>query len=351
MTTTETTHNPEVETPQDGVETTVPAAGQESTIAQTENLNPEPPKAEVEVEDEAKQLAMLNKILGTNYKTLDEARPKVEKSKDEVEAEKAEKKRRALEWAIASGKVSQEDIEKAAVLKSKAQRDIALDLFADEFAEANPSATRQDAEEAFKDFYQEHLEDGNSTKVIAQKRMQKLVEDYVKNNTKPVDDIETEYDSHVNHEQRFGNYNNVVKTIVKAQPKEMKIAVPYTAADGAELNLEYSIPIDDKTIESVRKEFLHENAYYALGAHENDVDPKVLQREINEAIELRVLRAGVQEAFKQHTQRVETDVMARVKNVPVTNTNQNFIKTTTPVTPSKQPIVHKYNQMASKGLL
>lgn len=345
--TTETTHNEEVIVPEGGAVATIPA-GQEAPSQQSE----EQPAAKAKSieEDEELQLKVINKVLGTNYKTLDEAKPAPKKSNEEVEAEKAEKKRKALEWAISTGKVSQENIEKAAVLKAKAQRDIALDLFSEEYAEANPSATKEEIEESFKDFYQEHLEDNSPTKTIAQKRMEKLVANYVKENTKSVEDIETEYEAHVTHEQRFGNFTSKVKEVIKAQPREFKISVPYTSEDGTEIQAEYSIPVDDKIIESVKKEFSNENVYYALGAHENEVDGKTLAEEISSTIELKLFKKGIAEAFKQHAARVEKDVAARFKNIPVSGNNNNFVKNRPPE-PPKKAIEHTYNRLASQGKL
>jgi hypothetical protein len=345
--TTETTHNEEVIVPEEGTGAAVPA-GQEAAPQEGEK-QPAATTKSIE-DDEELQLKVLNKVLGTNYKTLDEAKPAPKKSTEEVEAEKADKERKALEWAVSSGKVSKEAIEKAAVLKAKSQRDIALDLFAQEFTEVTPNATEEEIKESFKDFYQEHLEDSSPTKAIAQKRMEKLVANYVKENTKSVDDIETEYEAHVSHEQRFGNFTSKVKEAIKAQPREFKISVPYTAEDGVEIMKEYSIPVDDKIIESVKKEFSNENVYYALGAHENDVDGKTLAEEISSTIELKLFKKGITEVFKQHAATVEKDVEARHRNIPVSGNTNNFIKNRPPEAP-KKAIEHTFNRLASQGRL
>lgn len=344
--TTENTHNEEVIVPEGGAGTTVPA-GQE---AAPQEGTQQPAATKSIEEDEELQLKVINKVMGTSYKTLDEARPAPKKSNEEVEAEKTEKKRKALEWAISTGKVSQENIEKSAVLKAKAQREIALDLFTEEFTEVNPDASPKEIEDSFSDFYQEHLSDNSPTRAIAQKRMEKLVSNYVKENTRSVEDIETEYEAHITHEQRFSNFASKVKEAIKAQPKEFKISVPYVSADGTEMAAEYSIPVDDKTIESVKKEFSNENVYYALGAHENDVDGKTLADEISSTIELKMYKKGLAEAFRQHAEMAAKDTAARFKNIPVSGATNPFIKTKAPE-PTKKPIEHTFNRLASQGKL
>ena len=347
MITEESTHTPAEET----TTTVVTDAAPVVENPQVETPVEVAPKS-LKDADEATQLKAINDLLGTNYKSMAEARPAPKKSAEEIEAEKAEAKRKSLEWAIANGKVSQESIEKAAVLKAKAQRDVALDLFAEEYLEVNPQATREEAEESFKEFYQEHLDENNSTRVIAKKRMEKLVSEYVAENTKSIDSIDKEYEEHVTHEQKYGNYSSKVKGAIKAQPKEVKISVPYVAEDGVELDLEYSIPVDDKIIEAVKKEFSHENTFYALGAHENEVDETMLQTEVANAIRLRALETGIKEAFKQHAQRVEKDVIAREKNVRVTRADDGFIKRPFQAPqPPKQQIVHTFNNLAQQGKL
>ncbi len=347
---TENTHNQDASTEQNPAPAAAPVSGTAAPAEQQESsAAPAAPQFKIEELDEKEQLRALNKMLGTSYKSLDEAKPKAHKTPEDIEAEKSEKDRKALEWAIANGKVSKEQIEKAAVVKAKDKRTIAMDIFRDEYMEQNPKASAEEVEETFKDFYHEHAELTSPTRQVALRHLEKLAEDYISRETTPVDSIGQDYDNHVVSEQRFNGYTSKVKEAVKATPREVTIQVPYKSVDGTDVILDYKMPVDEKTIDAVRKEFAHENTFFALGAHENEVADGQLSSEISAAIEARTFKANFQNVLKEHGERIERDITAKLKAIPATGPS-SFNVPKPPVDRGK-PIEHSHNRAASAGKL
>lgn len=307
---------------------TEPAVQPQAAIADNQSAAAEPviaadpQKIDLKTIDDDTRLKLLNETLGTSYKTLGEAKPKIEKSKEEVEADKKAKTNKVIEWAFGTGKVTRDQYDLAIAEKSKNPRDIALALFAKEQREENAKITDEQINAEFSDFYREEEDMDSPLRKKALKLMDKTVNEYLKQVTGPIENIEADYDSYQSTEQKYTGYEKLVKTVASTLPKEILIALPYKGVDGTESTIEYKIPVEDSVIAAVRKEFANANTFYAIGADSKDIKDADLATEMSAAIEARILRKAIPSILKQHEERVEQDMTAKLKNIP--NTQPNF---------------------------
>jgi hypothetical protein len=305
---------------------------------------PPAPSFDFKAADDETKLKAYNEMFGKNYKSLDEIFPPAPASKEELEAAAEEKRKTALAWAISSGKLSQEAIEKAVIAKSKTPRDIAKEVYASELREADPDISDEDIESGFQDFYHEDKDEKSAVRRAALKRMEKVANEYLVASTKDYDSVESEYEAEAASKQQYGNYTTSIKAIAKEIPKAIKVEVPYQSADGSTIDYSYDIPVDEKVIEAVRKDFLHENTFKFLGA---DAKAEDIKAEMISAIHGKLLPIVVAEVVRQDRANVEKEVLARLKNIPTTG--QGSFTRTPPVGVPKTPIKHSYLEAASNN--
>lgn len=308
------THTPGAVPPAD---TATPAVTIPPAEVSAATATPAPPVS-LKDADDATKLKTYNEMFNTSYKTLAEAFPPAKPSKEEQEAAKEAKRKNALSWGIENGKLTPEQIEKAVLAKNKSSRDIAKELFAQELREEDVKISDEDIELRFQDYAHEDLDENDPLRKAALKRIEKTVQAYRATATQEYDGVEGEYDRAETTRERFGNYSTQVKALAKDLPKELTFSLPYKSIDGSELSFDVSFPIDDKTIEAVRKDFLNEGTYRAIGAHENDVKPEALQTEMQGAIYSRVFKEAVTHVAAQMIAHVEKDMQAKLKAVPAT---------------------------------
>lgn len=294
--------------------------------------------------DEKTKLKEINEALGTTYKTLEEARPKVVKSKEEVEAEKETRKQKSLEWALGTGKIKKEDYEKSIVLKSKTTRDIALQVFTEELRDEDPKITSEEASERFKDYYREEEDENSPLRKRSVKDMERVASNYLKTHTSAVDTLDTEYEAFEVAEQRATQYGQKVKSVVEEMPKELSFSVPYVGMDGKEVQLEYKYPLSESDIKAIKKDFLTAEMYKALGADANDVKDSDLAEEISDYISNKRRKDILLKIVEEHGAKVAKDVEAHYRAIPNTVANPitgTQIAQAEKKTPPTYPGLHK----------
>lgn len=291
--------------------------------------------ASLEGVDDDTRLKVLNKVLGKNYKDLKEIIPAEQPSTEQIEAQKEEKRKKAHSWAIQNGKITTEQIERVGAVKSKQDRDIALELFAQDIREDNPKAKDDEIEELFRSHYSEDLDETDLMRKASLKRMSKEVAAYRKEVTKGYDGIESEYDQTEQSAAQYGAYKSTVKAVTKEIPDELEFQIPFTSSvDQQPHTFSYKYPIEDKIKEVIRKEYENENVYKVIGA---SVKPEDLKNEIMGAVYSRVFNAAMTELLTQHAVAVETHTLAKAKAIPVTGAS-NFVQPTKSETQKKPPV-------------
>lgn len=272
--------------------------------------------------DEKAKLKEINETLGTNFKSLDEAKPKAPaKTKEQLDAEKEANKAKALEWALGTNKIKKEEYDSAIVEKAKSPRQIALKLFTEELREDNPKITEAEAEEQFKDYYHEEAEEDSPLRKLGIKKMIKTAENYLKSSFGSLDTYEADYEAYTTSEANQENYGRQVKNVIEALPKELKFSVPYKGIDGTETQLEYIIPIEDADIKAAKKDFLTPEMYQILGADKEEVADKIIAGELESYIKTKRFNSIIAKIATEHGAKVEQDVLAKLKNIPATQTH------------------------------
>lgn len=295
-------------TPEKTIETTQPA-----------DITIEAPKT-LSFKDlsEQEKLEAINEQLGTNYKSLAEMRPKEVKSKEQIAEEKENKKQKALSWGVENKKLKLEEYEKSIIDKSKSPRDLALAIFTLELQEENPKTTAEEAEEQFKDYYREELEDNSPIRKLRQKEMDKVVSGYLKDNYGKIDTLEQEYESHESSVQAQENYGRLVKTVSADLPKELTFSVPHITVEGAETTLEYKFPLEDSDIKDAKKNFLSAEMYEAMGGDKANLKDSDLSGEMKNYIRSQKFDKIVAAIASQHAERSNAELLAKLKAIPAT---------------------------------
>lgn len=267
------------------------------------------------------KLDAINEQLGTNYKSLAEMRPKEVKTKEQVAEEKENKKQKALSWGYDNKKLKLEEYEKSIIDKSKSPRDLALAIFTKELQEENSKTTPEEAEEQFKDYYREELEDNSPIRKLRQKEMDKVVSGYLKENYGKIDTLEQEYENHETSVQSQENYGRLVKTVSADLPKELTFSVPHITVDGVETTLEYKFPLDDGDIKDAKKNFLSAEMYEAMGGDKVSLNDADLSGEMKNYIRSQKIEKIVAAIAMQHAEKSNSELMARLKAIPATGTS------------------------------
>jgi len=319
-----------------------PAVDNTTVVADTaipaqEPADAEKPKIDIDAIDEDTQLRLINKALGSNYKTLDEAKPKAVRSPEDIAAEKEAKKQKALEWALGTGKTKKDEYERAIIERSKNTRDIAMALFAEQERAENPKISEEEIAAQFSDEYHEDLDIDSPLRKRALARMDKVAKSYLAEITGPIDNIEAEYDNYISDTEKYTGYQKQIKNVASALPKELVVSIPYTGADGTETTLEYKVPVEDNVMTAVRKEFLDANTYLAISGSGREIKDADIANEMTAAIENRILRKAIPKMLADHGEKVAKDFEAHLKAIPNTGNNLGFGNTARPGEAKKPP--------------
>lgn len=287
---------------------------------------------------EKEQLRIINQALGTQYKTLAEARPEKKLTKEQIEAAADEKKRNAMAWALQEGKIDNQKIEKAVSARQKADRELALSVYVDELREENPKISEEEAEEHFKNHYHEDLDINDPVRKSAMKRMSRIAESVRTEATKDYDSLESQYDEHVTSTANYASFTDRVKKVVKEKTSSVApISYTHKLEDGSEETFDFPIEITDKDMRSIREDLSSTGVYKLLSEGGKEVDETVLAQEVEAAISARVLKAALPTILAELADKVQKSTKAYYKRIPVTG-DATFVKpATAPVTNQKPP--------------
>lgn len=238
-----------------------------------EQKQPDPatPLAEATAAQEPKELtdeefdALLEKRTKGKVKKLSDLdEPAPVKTPEQIEAEKKEKKKNSLAWAIQNELINQDDYDRSIVVGSKTEREIALDLFAIDAKEVDPDLTSDEIEERFKDHYREDLDETDPLRKLAMKKMSKDVASYKNEINGKVSGVESNYDNYLTQAQSIKNFNKQVNASLKDElPKSIEFEFSYPGPDGKDLTVKMPFAIDEAIVESVRKEYINNEAVYS----------------------------------------------------------------------------------------
>lgn len=336
----------ETHTPEHAEGTTPPAATVPAPVdTNTPPAEVTPPAIDFKSADDTTKLKAYNDMFGTQFTSIEQIKPAPPKpTKEEIEAAAAQKRQEALSWAIAEGKLKQEDIEKAVLAKSKTTRDIAFELYAADLRNEDPDISEEDIKSSFEDYYHEDKDEKSPLRRAALKRMERLAESYRAENTSAYESVEGEYDKTLTSRAQYESYATNIKSVAKELPKAITIDVPYKSADGSTIEYKYEVPVDEKVMEKIRKDFLNENTFKFLGA---EVKPEDVRDEMLTAIRGKMLPSIIAEVVRQDRENVTKEILARMKNIP--STGQEQFARTPPVGTPRQPIRHTSLLAASAG--
>ena len=309
---------------QEATPVAVPTATTTTTETEKPTEVPATPvtQAPEESEDE-KELRAYNKRFKTSFASWDEVNESLAPPKEisAEEKEKIEKKEKAdaLEWKLKVDPDFKEVYDKAIADKEKSNRDIAFKVFKSEEKAKNKNITDDEIEELFKDEYSEEAPENSPRYVRALARMAKVAEDYKKQNYSSVDTYENEYKEYKGLETKAKNFGKQAKQVIDSLPGELTFEIPYTGADGKEDVMNIPFPIGEEGVKALRKEFMHENMFFNMGANVKPVtDDKLSEAAINH-FQAKNFKAIYTHIAAEVMRRTELEVLARQKNVPNTN--------------------------------
>ena len=236
---------------------------------------------------------------------------------DQIAEAKKKEEEEAFQWALQSKKIDKEKYDKALTEKNKTKRDIALQVFAAEERLEDPNLKDGEIEEKFKDFYREDITDEkNPIRKAALRAMNKVAESYLSQ----YEDVDTgklveNYRNFNDMHGKYKAYGKQVNEVVAALPKELEITLPYQAANAATpTDTVFKVQVDDKLYEAIRKEFVHENMWLALGADSKEVKTEDLHEKIMYHVKARSFDAAMKNVTKQVQEKTDREINLLYKN-------------------------------------
>lgn len=256
-------------------------------------------------------LALYEKRTGTKAKSIDDLKPAPKKPSAEEQLKLDEQEaNESLEWGIASGKVNKKDYETAVVAKAKEKREIALSLFTQELQSEDNEISADECEERFREYYGEDADDDSWRRKKGLKEMNAVADSHLAQFS-AFDKLTDEYREFKTNSQRQKEYNKQIKTLTDSLPKTLTFKVPYEGVDGQNVDLDYEVPVDGKITTQLAKEF------EKLGTGNSalwDSKPETISAELNYHLKARMMDSVLPQLLKSHAERVEMDIMAKLKN-------------------------------------
>lgn len=306
--------------------------GQQS--AQTTN-DTTPAAAPVTSVSEDVMLKWYNEKFGTSFKTVQELEqhntpkpaPKP-KTKEEIAEEEEAERREALQWALENKKFKQEDYDKHVIDKSKSPRQIALEVFSNDYKEINPNADASEIEDAFKEEFGEEESENSFRRKIGQKRIAELANGFLKN----YETIEKNVDNYREYKtlsEKAKTFKAQVKSVLDELPKEMSFSIPVESLDakGAPVvqNYDYKLALTPEMTEKLRKVYLEKNtAFETFGAAHREVKNEQIANAAMFDLKSELFDTVVAQIAKEHGQRVKMETLASVRGIPNRQPAQNM---------------------------
>ena len=255
-------------------------------------------------------LALYEKRTGQKAKSLDDLKPAPKAlTKEEKEAQEVREQEEALAWALENKIITKDLYDKSKTEKAKNKRDIALALFTAEQKADDPDITSEDAEVLFREAYGEDEEAGSWKHKRGMAAMNKVADEYLAQYS-TVDNLPEQYREARTADETRKTYNKQVSAVAKELPKELSFKIPYETVDGAKMELEYKVAVSDDLVPKLIKEFTRPGMENAPGFDK----PETIAAEMNYHVRARSFDVAIASILKQHEVKVETDILARVKN-------------------------------------
>lgn len=290
------------------------------------------PAAPVALEDDV-LLQQLNEKLGTNYKTLAEAKPAPAPLSEKEQKELEEKEHNeAVAYAIQSGVVNRQTLDEFAVDNAKDPREIVYALFKAEVQKKDKTLTEDQIEQNFKEFFNEFDEEGSIMREMRKVDMRNIANNYLAKKYSKVLDIKNIYADHKNNTVARANYDSTLEKVVASIPRDMKFSFDTEGDGGAKVTHEYSFNFDDNAINEVLAEYKGDSAFSTLGA--SAANDKLLSDAIQTSLLRKNLKNVIAVVAKSHADKIMHEEIARRKNIP---------NEAVPVVPQTQPAGVKKN--------
>lgn len=296
-------------------------------------------------------LKITNKRFGTSYKSVDEIKPVVAKSKEEIEAENEKFKKDAFNWAVGSGRVKLDDYNKSISEKEKNSRDIALSIFGAQLRLEDAKITNEEIEETFIDtFHEGQMDDNPRLYKIGQNQIASMADGYRSQINSKVEGYEDDYKNVQQVQSRATNYGKQVKTLFEDLAAENNVEIEYEVTPGKTEKVLIPYSLDKTDMDSVRKQFLSDDMFLAYGADKDDVDVKKLQAGVEHHLNAKTFKKVLAQVAKKSAETANLNMEAYlkgIKNNPAPTLQGNLTIPVSRVTePNQYPLLRKAQAQA-----
>ncbi len=314
-----TTHKPEVPNPDAPIneEEKKPEEAQAAATPDApvvpEQQAAEKPKINLDEVGDEEFLELYKKRTGRSAESIDELKaPPKAPTQAEIEAAAERERTESLEWALGTQAITRDQYEKSIAERSKSKRDIAYALFAAEAKVEDKDITPEETEDRFRDFYGEN-EEPNSWKYKKGQALMNSVADNHLSQYSDVDSLPEKYREFKTTTERHKGYTKLVNKAAKELPKELTFTIEHTGADGAKIPLEYKIPVEDKILAQVVREYANPSIGDSLG---DKATPEFITKELDYHVRGRMLDQIIPILLEKHGEKVEELLMVKIKNIP-----------------------------------
>lgn len=267
---------------------------------------------------------MIAKLTGGKVKSVKEITEDKPVETAEQKAEKAlAKKQKALQHALSTGKIKQEDYDNAVIVKNKNNRDIALDLFAKDVLEDNPKSTPEEIEELFRDYYMEEIDEKDASRKLRLKEMNRVADNYRATATKNVDGIEGDYDAYETKEQKLTSYGKQVDAVFETLQKDRTVKFSYPGPNNTTLEVELPYSLDDADIKSLKRNIRSANVFQALDGDKKELKDKDILGAIEYDLSANTFSKVISAVAAKAAEKGKMDAEAFYKAIPL-RTSENL---------------------------
>lgn len=264
---------------------------------------------------EEQRNAILDKLTGGKFKSLEELNPPKQKSAEELAEEATTNRRNALAWGLENGRFKQEDYDNAVVLKSKSDRELALMAFGESVRAEEKDLTDAEVEELFKDAYHEGQKEDSMLFKTGQRNIKELAAAVRQNKTGILDSFEGEYNEVQQINQQFKGYKKQLKDVIAQQPKSFEFSFEHPNLDGTANTLKYTLNVDQKEIDKVVSEMSSEKYFSVRNLEANGkYDDKKLAEDFQYHLKARVFDTVMKQALADNTKDVEKRLLVQLGN-------------------------------------
>lgn len=328
--------------PEKAEEVVVVAPVVETPAKPEEKIPSETPKVNYDDITDEQLEEIASKRAGRKVSLKEPEKAPVELTEKEKEDLAEKEKTESIEWAFGTGKIKKDLYDKAIVEKSKNKRDIALSLFTAEAQAEDKALTVEDCEQMFADYYAEEEPETSWKRKKALKEMNAVADNHLAQYN-VIDAIPEEYRAHKTTEQNQKAYTSQIKTIAKEIPADLTYEFPYKSVNGTELKWEFKIPVDEKVLTQITKEFTAENVIPGM----IQLKPEAIAREMNFLVRARMMDKIIPVLLEQHAEKAVEDAMVNLKNAR--NPYQQLGGQVAPTAAPKTPPAHTRTEAKSKN--